>query len=117
MIEDGGFEFVMYLASNLGHPSPTRMLEEMSPTDLALWGRYMELYPFGEAREDARHGIRSALFVQANSKKGTKVKPSDFYPKFRESKKRSKPMSVEKMLNFAQLVTSFFGGEDKRPKP
>lgn len=106
----------MYLAAHLGHPSPTRMLEEMSALDLALWSQYVQLHPFGELREDARHGIRSALFVQANSKKGTKTKPSDFYPKFSEGKSARKPMSVAHQLAYVQYLNVVYNKAFKGEK-
>lgn len=102
----------MYLAAHLGHPSPTRMLEEMSPVDYALWSAYMDVAPFGEAREDARHGIRSALFVTANSPKGTQVSPGDFIPKFKKSERP--PMTVQEQLDYVVLLNGFFGGQDLR---
>ncbi len=102
----------MFLAAHLGHASPTRMLEEMSPLDLVLWQAYAEAHPFGEIREDARHGIRSALFVQAHSKKGAKVAPADFIPKFES--KRQKHMDWKDQLAYAEMLNHFFGGHDLR---
>lgn len=105
---------MMFLAAHLGHPSPTRMLEDMSPLDLVLWQNYAEVHPFGEIREDARHGIRSALFVKAHSKKGAMVMPKDFLPKFQ---KPQKAVGWQDQLAYAEALNKLFGGMDVRKTP
>ena len=109
---------MMYLAAHLGHPSPTRMLGEMTPLDYALWREYASSTPFGEIREDARHGIRAALFVRSKSKKGAKISPSDFVPKFKEKTAAlRKRMSWQEQLAFVEILNLELGGKDLRNKP
>ena len=98
----------MYLASHLGCASPLRMLEGMRPADLALWRAYHEHHPFGEDREDLRHGIRAMLFANANSKKRYKVE--DFIPSTRSEVPKGPQDQVGGMMAFAAALTEQFGG-------
>lgn len=106
----------MYLAQHLGYASPTRMVEEMRPEDWVLWRAYYELFPFGEIREDARHGIRSALFASAHTKKGGRQpKPADFVPF--QIKEERKSMTPQQMLAWAEGMAAAGLGVMVRGKP
>lgn len=103
--------FPMYLAAHLGYASPTRMLEEMRPEDLALWQAYFGESPFGEVREDARHAIRSAMFASAHTEKGKRrPKPEDFIP-YRQESRQQKVMTPQQQHAWALAWVEMTGGK------
>lgn len=93
------------------------MLDEMDSVIYQMWLLYLREQPFGEMREDARHGIRAAMFGNANRRKGAKAfQPKDFVPSFGEPKE-SPRMSPDQTVEFLiQQLGAKHGVIDNRPK-
>lgn len=92
------------------------MLEELTPTEMMAWQAYFSLNPFGEVREDYRHGILTSMVVQSSGRlrRGARVSPEKFIPRFEE--RSNKPQSWKVQLMFAEALTKAMGGQDLRKK-
>lgn len=75
----------------------------MSPQEFAQWKAWDRIEPFGEAREDLRHGIRSALMANLWGGKRKQYKPEDFIPKFERKQRKTRKQMEHWLLMFKQL--------------
>ena len=81
----------------------------MSGQELAYWGAFDRIEPFGEIRADIRQGITTAMIYNTHKIKSAKeAKPSDYIvrPKVQQTQ--------EDMLTTVVGLNSMFGGQDLR---
>lgn len=78
----------------------------MSAAEFAEWGAYYSLEPFGEDRADLRMGILACATLSPHVRKGKKLKPSDFIPRF-APKQPQTPKEISKSL---RKITVAMGG-------
>jgi len=90
-----------------------RLLGELSAFQFAQWAARYEIEPFGEAREDARHGLRAAILANVHrDPKAKPFEPQDFIPRFRSPEKVKQ--SPAQQLKVVELWNKALGGRDRR---
>jgi hypothetical protein len=70
--------FAFRLALRLGYSHPDELLARMTSSQFAEWLAYAAIEPFGEFREELRHGQQMAMMV--NLQRDPKQKPEPYVP-------------------------------------
>jgi len=70
--------FAFRLAIQCGYPHPRMMLERMTAREFREAMAYALVEPYGESREELRHGQMMHLLDAANFKRSKKATPADF---------------------------------------
>ena len=86
----------------------------MDPMVYQAWLVYLAEQPFGELREDARHGIRAAMFHSAHRGKGSTKMPQDFVPW--AAARRQRRLSPEETVDYLITKLGGQGVQDLRPQ-
>lgn len=76
--------FAFRLAVQLGYPHPDILLASISSRQFAEWIAYSKIEPFGEIRDEIRHGQQMAMTANIN----------------RDTKTRRDPFSAIDFMNF-----------------
>jgi hypothetical protein len=66
------------LALQLGYPHPDILLAQLSSSQISEWMAYASIEPFGEFREEIRHGRIMHLLDMAHFKRDKPLSPIDF---------------------------------------
>lgn len=80
---------------------------EISSHEFAEWMAYYRLEPFGENRQDFRHGILSALIANSNrdpKKQPKPYAPEDFIPDFGSEYDEEYVMTPEETAEVAKQI-------------
>lgn len=72
--------FLFELCLALGYPSPRRLLEDLTSSDVTEWREVYRLRPFGFARESLLFGTLAALTVNLNTSGKKRYTWDDFFP-------------------------------------
>jgi len=78
----------------------------MSAAEFREWLVYYLIEPFGEDRADLRMGIMACATLSPHVRKGVKLRPADFIPKFN----RADPQSAEHITDSLRKLTAMRGG-------
>lgn len=78
----------------------------MPAAEFESWRRFYDLHPFGEWREDLRMGILACQVVGPYLKRGQRVTPSTFMPKFIPDN----PKTPSDLGDFFKAMTQRMGG-------
>jgi hypothetical protein len=70
--------FAFRLALQCGYPHPRPMLQQMTTRELQETMIFAAIEPFGEYREELRHGQLMQLLDAANFKRDKSLAPIDF---------------------------------------
>lgn len=76
--------------------------QRISALEFAEWMAYYRIEPFGEDRDDLRHGILCAVIAGLFAPKGKEPKPEDFIPRFDDEAKDtgvSNPEALKMLLH------------------
>jgi hypothetical protein len=95
-------QFAFALALALGYRHPDALLSEITSRQLAEWGAYFDLHPWGGEADDLRAGVVAATvanFAGREMKKGQHLSPRDFFPE-RGAKPQEAPSVAEKVRAF-----------------
>jgi hypothetical protein len=90
----------------------TRLLAEVSASELTEWMAYFRLEPFGSSIDDYRSGlIASAVFNSQRGRGTESVMPYDWFP-WQEAKKREKELVGETPEEISQHLKALLGRVD-----
>lgn len=76
--------FCFRLALALGFPHPHHLLAQLTASELSQWMAYAAVEPFGEFRDELRHGQLMALHANVN----------------RDPQARREPFRADEFMNF-----------------
>jgi hypothetical protein len=85
------------LALQCGYPHPRMMLERMTSNEFYEAMVYAIVEPYGENREELRHGQLMHLLDRANFKRDTPLKPIDFMNFVNRPEEKEPELTPEEM--------------------
>lgn len=92
------------MALQLGYPHPDYLLQYLTASQLEGWKTYASLEPFGEYRQELRHGQMMHLLDRAHFKRDEPVTPLDFMNFMGLHKEPERELTVDELEAYADEV-------------